>query len=200
LQRLSLDYESALSAEDRAILEIRGHRVMLDATLADLYGVETGALVRAVRRNAERFPGDFMFQVSEDELNNLRCQTGISSSWGGRRYRPYAFTEHGVAMLSSVLRSALAAQVNIEIMRAFVRNRQLLQANVELASKLDSLEKRYDSRADGTAEETDAANWFSVGLNWTIDLRPRFAEARQGQNATTNPKTNVSLTPALPPS
>ena len=200
MQRLSLDYESALSAEDRAILEIRGHRVMLDATLADLYGVETGALVRAVRRNAERFPGDFMFQVSEDELNNLRCQTGISSSWGGRRYRPYAFTEHGVAMLSSVLRSALAAQVNIEIMRAFVRNRQLLQANVELASKLDSLEKRYDSRADGTAEETDAANWFSVGLNWTIDLRPRFAEARQGQNATTNPKTNVSLTPALPPS
>ena len=141
-----------------------------------------------------------MFQVSEDELNNLRCQTGISSSWGGRRYRPYAFTEHGVAMLSSVLRSALAARVNIEIMRAFVRNRQLLQANVELASKLDSLEKRYDSRADGTAEETDAANWFSVGLNWTIDLRPRFAEARQGQNATTNPKTNVSLTPALPPS
>jgi hypothetical protein len=131
---------------DRAILEIRGHRVMLDATLADLYGVETGALVRAVRRNAERFPGDFMFQVSEAELNNLRCQTGISSSWGGRRYRPYAFTEHGVAMLSGVLRSALAARVNIEIMRAFVRNRQLLQANVELASKLDSLEKKCDSQ------------------------------------------------------
>jgi hypothetical protein len=119
---------------------------MLDAVLAELYGVETGALVRAVRRNAERFPADLMFQLSEDEFQNLRCQIGISSSWGGRRYRPYAFTEHGVAMLSSVLRSAPAAQVNIEIMRAFVRHRQMLQANVELARKLDVLEKKYDSQ------------------------------------------------------
>ena len=110
---------------------------MLDAVLAELYGVETGALVRAVRRNAERFPVEFQ---------NLRCQIGISSSWGGRRYRPYAFTEHGVAMLSSVLRSAPAAQVNIEIMRAFVRNRQMLQASVELARKLAVLEKSYDSQ------------------------------------------------------
>jgi len=131
---------------DHAILVIRGHRVMLDANLAELYRVETGALVRAVRRNAKRFPADFMFQISEDEFENLRCQTGISSLWGGRRYRPYAFTEHGVAMLSSVLRSAMAAQVNIEIMRAFVRHRQLLQANVELATKLAVLEKKYDSQ------------------------------------------------------
>ena len=84
-----------------AILVLRGRNVMLDANLAELYGVETGALVRAVRRNPERFPADFMFQVSEDEFQNLRCQFGISSSWGGRRYRPYAFAEHGVAMLSS---------------------------------------------------------------------------------------------------
>jgi len=119
---------------------------MLDANLAELYGVETGALVRAVRRNPERFPADFMFQVSEDEFQILRCQIGISRSWGGRRYRPYAFTEHGVAMLSSVLRSDLAAQVNIEIMRAFVRSRQMRQANVELARKLDVLEKKYDSQ------------------------------------------------------
>jgi hypothetical protein len=74
---------------DNAILVLRGHNVMLDAILAELYGVETGALVRAVRRNAERFPADFMFQISEDEFQNLRCQIGISSSWGGRRYRPY---------------------------------------------------------------------------------------------------------------
>ncbi len=131
---------------DNAILVLRGHNVMLDANLAELYGVETGALVRAVRRNSERFPADFMFQVSEDEFQILRCQFGISSSWGGRRYRPYAFTEHGVAMLSSVLRSDLAVQVNIEIMRAFVRSRQMLQANVELARKLDVLEKKYDSQ------------------------------------------------------
>lgn len=131
---------------DSAILVLRGQKVMLDATLAELYGVETKALVRALRRNAERFPADFMFQVSEDEFGNLRYQIGTSSSWGGRRYRPYAFTEHGVAMLSSVLRSARAAQVNIEIMRAFVRNRQMLQANAELATKLDILEKKYDSQ------------------------------------------------------
>ena len=113
---------------DGSILVIRGHKVMLDADLAELYGVETKSLVRAVRRNAERFPADFMFQVSEAEFENLRYQSGTSSSWGGRRYRPYAFTEHGVAMLSSVLRSASAAQVNIEIMRAFVRDRQAILA------------------------------------------------------------------------
>ncbi len=131
---------------DSAILAIRGHRVMLDVDLAKLYGVETKALIRAVRRNAERFPADFMFQMSEEEFTNLRYQFGTSSSWGGRRYRPYAFTEHGVAMLSSVLRSATAAQVNIEIMRAFVRTRQMLQPNLELAGKLDALEKKYDSQ------------------------------------------------------
>ena len=131
---------------DGSILVIRGHKVMLDADLAEPYGVETKSLVRAVRRNAERFPADFMFQVSEAEFENLRYQSGTSSSWGGRRYRPYAFTEHGVAMLSSVLRSAPAAQVNIEIMRAFVRHRQRLHASVRLAKKLAVLEEKYDSQ------------------------------------------------------
>ncbi len=89
---------------------------MLDADLAGLYGVETKILVRAVKRNLARFPGDFMFQLSRDEFENLRFHFGTSSSWGGRRYPPHAFTEHGIAMLSSILRSPHAVQVNIEIM------------------------------------------------------------------------------------
>jgi hypothetical protein len=123
---------------------VRGHKVMLDADLAALYGVETKMLVRTVKRNAERFPEDFMFQLTAEELVNLRCQFGTSSSWGGRRYPPYAFTEQGVAMLSSVLRSPRAVQVNVEIMRAFVRLRRILADNAGLARRLDELEKKYD--------------------------------------------------------
>ena len=130
----------------RAILMIRGHKVMLDADLAAMYGVETKVLVRAVKRNKERFPSDFMFQLSHDEFESLRFHLGTSSSWGGRRYLPYAFTEQGVAMLSSVLRSRPAARVNIEIMRAFVRLRRMLQANADLAKKLAALEKKYDAQ------------------------------------------------------
>jgi phage regulator Rha-like protein len=130
----------------QSILLIRGHKVMLDADLAKLYGVETGALTRAVRRNVDRFPQDFMFQLTEQEFNDLRCQFGTSSNWGGRRYPPYAFTEQGVAMLSSVLRSTRAVQVNIEIMRAFVRLRQMLAGHADLARKLAALEKRYDAQ------------------------------------------------------
>jgi hypothetical protein len=129
---------------EQAILQVRGHRVMLDTDLAALYGVETGALVRAVKRNAYRFPEDFTFQLTPQEFDNLRCQFGISSSWGGRRHPPYAFTEQGVAMLSSVLRSKRAAQVNVEIMRAFVRLRRILAENAGLARRLDELEKKYD--------------------------------------------------------
>ena len=130
---------------DRAILLIRQHKVMLDTDLAVLYGVETKALVRAVRRNRERFPEDFMFQLSPAEFENLRFQFG-TSSWGGRRYRPYAFTEHGVAMLSSVLRSRRAVRVNIEIMRAFVTLRRVIDSHGDLANKLDELEERYDQQ------------------------------------------------------
>jgi hypothetical protein len=129
---------------DRAILLIRGQKLLLDADLADLYEVETRALIQAVKRNVGRFPADFMFQLTEIEFDNLRSQIGISSHWGGRRTRPYAFTEQGVAMLSSVLRSQRAVEVNIEIMRAFVRLRAMISSHVELAGKLDTLERKYD--------------------------------------------------------
>jgi len=128
-----------------AIQIIRGQRVMLDRDLAELYGVATKVLIQAVKRNADRFPGDFMFQLTEQEFNNLRSQI-VTSSWGGRRYPPFAFTEQGVAMLSSVLRSERAIHVNIEIMRAFVRLRQLLASNAEMARKLATLEKKYDAQ------------------------------------------------------
>ena len=131
---------------EKAILLIRGQKVMLDVDLAGLYGVETKVLVQAVKRNLERFPEDFMFQLSQEEFAILRSQIVTSSDWGGRRYRPYAFTEQGVAMLSSVLRSQRAIQVNIEIMRAFIRLRQMLASHVELARKLDALEKKYDAQ------------------------------------------------------
>lgn len=121
---------------------------MLDFHLAGLYEVETKALKRAVKRNLERFPDDFCFALSDEEWNNLRYQFGTSSSaqWGGRRYLPYVFTEQGVAMLSSVLRSKKAIQVNIEIMRAFVRLREILATHKDLARKLEEMEKKYDAQ------------------------------------------------------
>jgi hypothetical protein len=132
---------------ERKILLLRGERVMLDADLAVLYGVETRALVQAVKRNASRFPPDFMFQLTAEEAAILRSQTVISSSGhGGRRNLPYAFTEHGVAMLSAVLRSRRAVQVSIEIVRAFVRLRAMLVGHADLARKLAALEKKYDAQ------------------------------------------------------
>jgi len=132
---------------ERKILVLRGERVMLDADLAELYEVETRSLIQAVKRNAARFPADFMFQLTDGEAAILRSQTGISSAaHGGRRYAPYAFTEHGVGMLSSVLRSGRAVQVSIEIVRAFVRLRTMLAGNVELARKLAALERKYDAQ------------------------------------------------------
>ena len=131
---------------ERAIFLIRRQKVMLDADLAELYGVETKVLVQAVKRNLTRFPEDFMFQLSQEEFAILRSQIVTSSDWGGRRYPPYAFTEQGVAMLSSVLRSQRAIQVNIEIMRAFIRLRKILATHAELARKLDALERKYDAQ------------------------------------------------------
>jgi len=131
---------------ERRIFFLRGQKVMLSPDLADLYGVEPRALVQAIKRNIERFPPDFMFQLSDEEFRNLKSQIVISS-WGGlRRAAPYAFSEHGVAMLSSVLRSKRAIHVNIEIMRAFVRLRQMLTSHAELARKLDVLAKKYDAQ------------------------------------------------------
>ncbi|MHB1055544.1 MAG: ORF6N domain-containing protein [Thermoleophilia bacterium] len=129
-----------------SILLIRSHKVMLDSDLALLYGVETGALTRAIRRNINRFPSDFMFQLTKQEFEDLKRQSGISSGWGGRRYPPYAFTEQGVAMLSSVLHNKRAVQVNIEIMRTFVHLRQILATHTDLARKLTALEKKYDAQ------------------------------------------------------
>lgn len=141
---------------ERRILLVRGHKVMLDADLAELYGVETKMLNQAVRRNIERFPDDFMFQLTADEVESLRFHFGTSAlrsqfvtskrGRGGRRYLPFAFTEQGVAMLSSVLRSKRAVEVNIAIMRAFVKLREMLASNQELARRLDQMEQKYDAR------------------------------------------------------
>jgi hypothetical protein len=132
---------------ENAILLIRGQKVLLDADLAALYGVETKVLVKAVKRNVERFPADFMFQLLPEEVTRLRFQIGTSKRGrGGRRYAPYAFTEQGVAMLSGVLRSPRAVQANIAIMRAFVRLRQMLAAHADLARRLAELEQRYDKQ------------------------------------------------------
>ena len=129
----------------QCILLIRKQKVMLDSDLAKLYGVQTKVLIQAVKRNIDRFPSDFMFQLSEPELSNLRSQI-VTSNWGGRRYNPYAFTEQGVAMLSSVLRSKRAVEVNIAIMRTFVKLRAILADNAILRRKIESMERKYDEQ------------------------------------------------------
>ena len=130
---------------ERKILLVRGEKVMLDADLAELYGVETKALKRAVKRNIERFPEDFLIQITSEEFESLRCHFGTSKR-GGIRYLPYAFTENGVAMLSSILNSKRAIQVNIQIMRAFTMLREILGTHEELRRKLEDMEKKYDSQ------------------------------------------------------
>jgi hypothetical protein len=137
-----------LAREDLAnlIRLVRGYRVMLDSDLASLYNTTTSRLLEAVRRQRERFPDDFMFQLTAQEHESLRSQNAISNVRGGRRYLPYVFTEHGVAMLSSVLNSPRAVQVNIEIVRAFVRLRHLAVEQDELVARLDALEARYDAQ------------------------------------------------------
>ena len=127
------------------IFLLRGEKILIDRDLAELYGVEVKQLNRAVRRNLERFPVDFMLKLNKEETENLRCQIG-TSSWGGRRYLPLAFTEQGVAMLSSVLNSERAVQVNIAIMRAFVQMRKFLQSSDALAKKFNELEKETKKR------------------------------------------------------
>ena len=137
------------------VIRLRRENVILDSDIAELYGVPVGRLNEAVKRNIERFPADFMFQLTQEEVENLRSQfvtsssdlksqIAISSSHGGRRTLPYAFTEQGVAMLSSVLRSQRAVEVNIAIMRTFVQLRSLMQSNKLLAEKIEKLEEKYD--------------------------------------------------------
>jgi len=118
---------------------------MLDSDLAGLYGIETKVLLQAVKRNINRFPKDFMFQLTKGEFANLRSQF-VTSNWGGRRYPPYTFTEQGVAMLSSVLRSKRAVEVNIAIMRTFVRLRRILADNALLRKKIEAMERKYDEK------------------------------------------------------
>ena len=128
-----------------SIHEIRGKKVMLDMDLAKLYEVETRVLKQAVRRNIDRFPEDFMFELTEDEIQNLTSHFVISR-WGGQRYKPFAFTEQGIAMLSSVLKSKTAIQINISIMRAFVMIRQFALTYQELNEKLIELEKKHNQK------------------------------------------------------
>jgi hypothetical protein len=130
---------------ERVILMIRGEKVMLDADLASLYGVTTKRLNEQVKRNIDRFPDTFMFQLTKAEFDGLKSQIA-TSSWGGRRKLPYVFTEHGVVMLASVLNSAIAVAASIEVVKAFVRLRLMLASNAELARKLETLEKKYDAQ------------------------------------------------------
>ena len=137
----NLSHESV----EKRIYLVRDHRVMLDHDLAKLYGVRTKALIQAVKRNLDRFPSDFMHILIDKEVMILRSQF-VTSSWGGRRYRPYVFTEQGVAMLSSVLNSSRAIHVNIQIMRTFVKIRELALTYKELQQKIDEMEKKYDKQ------------------------------------------------------
>lgn len=128
---------------ENKIFFIRGRKVMIDRDLASLYGVKTSQLTRQVRRNIKRFPDDFMFRLTGEEFTNLKCHFG-TSSWGGTRKLPYVFTENGVAMLSSVLNSERAMQVNIQIMRTFTKIREMLLTHKELKQKVEEMEKKYD--------------------------------------------------------
>ncbi len=140
---------------ERRIYLMRGKKVMIDTDLAALYRVPTKAFNQAVRRNMLRFPADFMFQLTADETENLRSQF-VTSSWGGRRYIPFVFTEQGVAMLSSVLKSDRAIQVNIAIMRAFVKLRELLATHQEVAQRLEELERKFQKHDGQIRQVFDA--------------------------------------------
>lgn len=129
----------------KKIFVIRGKKVMLDRDLANLYGVETKYLTRQVRRNRDRFPEDFLLTLTNKEVTNLKCQFG-TSSWGGTRKPPFAFTEHGILMLSSVLKSKRAIQVNIEIMRTFTKLREILVSHKALWKKIEEMESKYDQK------------------------------------------------------
>ncbi|MDR0457851.1 MAG: ORF6N domain-containing protein [Burkholderiaceae bacterium] len=157
------------------VLAIRGYRVLLAQQLAALYGVETRVLMQQVQRNAERFPSDFMFQLSAEEFSDLKSQF-VTSNWGGLRKLPYAFTEPGVAMLSSVLRSQRAVAVNIEIMRVFVKLRCVLSEHVELEKKLVQLEEKYDDQfrvifeaIDQLMQEPAPGSYASRRIGFTKD-------------------------------
>jgi len=159
--------ERFIGSIDARILLVRGQKIMLDVDLADLYGVTTGALVQAVKRNPKRFPPDFMFLLTKHEVEILKSQSVILPSmalryWGRRREAPHAFSEQGIAMLSSVLRSERAIAANIAIMRAFVRLREMVAANAALARKLDELERRVSRHDSSIASIVQAIRDLAV--------------------------------------
>jgi hypothetical protein len=144
---MSRDSQTLIPSEriEQAILLIRGHKVMLDADLAAIYGVTTKRLNEQFKRNRQRFPADFAFQLTSDEFENLRSQFA-TSSWGGRRYPPIAFTEHGAVMLASILNSPSAITTSVQVVRAFIRLRELLASHKDLSRRLDELEAKYDKQ------------------------------------------------------
>jgi phage regulator Rha-like protein len=169
---------------ERRIYVIRSLKVMLDSDLAELYRVETKALNRAVKRNPARFPTDFMFQLTEDEAESLRCQFGTSNdNRGGRRYLPYAFTEHGVAMLSSVLNSERAIEMNILIIRAFVRLREVLATHRDLARKMERLENT----------QKDHSAILSIVVNDVQDLEKKVKRGFKSLSAPSRRKPRIGF-------
>jgi ORF6N domain len=169
------------------ILTLRDQRVMLDSDLAELYGVQTKVLVQAIKRNAERFPVDFMFRLSSEEFANLRSQFVTSSSgYGGRRYPPYAFTEQGVAMLSSVLNSSRAIAVNIEIMRAFVQVRALAATHQDLAKQLAQLQEKTEALA---------MSHDTLSRNTRAQLKQVFEALRELMTPPDPPKRPIGFLP-----
>jgi len=170
------------SAIEADILRVRGVAVLLDTRLAELYGVATKVLLQAVRRNISRFPGDFCFQLTDQELGSLRSQfvTSKAGGKGGRRYRPYVFTEQGVAMLSSVVRSPAAVNINIEIMRAFVRLRRAALVSQQLTRLVEDLSRRVDSH-DGAIRSLVAAIEELVSAPPATKSRPIGFTADLGQ-------------------
>ena len=188
------DVKLSAKSIERRILTLRGQKMMLDRDLADLYGVTTRELVQAVKRNLDRFPGDFMCQLTAEEFTALRSQSVISNvrtGRGGRRYPPYAFTEQGVAMLSSVLHSPRAIRVNVEIMRAFVRLRGMLASHEDLARKLVGLEHKYDTHDAQFKVVFDAIRQLmappdkprrSIGFK-VEEARPRYRVRRSPRRA-----------------
>ena len=177
------------------IYEIRGQRVMLDFDLAELYGIETKNLKKAVRRNLERFPSDFMFELNNSEFNSLKnsmkFQNGTSRQ-GGIAYAPFAFTEQGVAMLSSVLRSTTAIEINIRIMRAFVAVRQYLYANQQMSQEIENLKHRLKVLEQGSEDTLEAINELSEDTRRELDniylALSQLADKQKDSNKTTGRK------------
>jgi len=177
-----------LEAITQRILLLREQKVLLDADLATLYGVETKALNQAVKRNLERFPEDFMFQLTWEEASNSRSQFVTLKPGANVKYRPYAFTEQGVAMLSSVLKSPQAIAVNVEIMRAFVRLRELIATSKNLAHRLDDLEQRIEQKTETLSRRHDA-----FALTTRAQLKQVFDVIRELMTPPNPPKRSIGF-------